>query len=312
MPAGWVAAATIGSALIGGAASRSATSAASDSNAQALTSQEAATANRLAFDKQVYSDGAADRTFASDMARTTATNQAQDRTKYNALQDDQIARGKVYQGVEDTMLGDAKNYDTPDRRAQAESEAMQGVQSSIDTQRASSARALAARGVNPNSGASLALNGQLDLQGAVAKAGAANVARKNIETIGYARKMDAVGLGKGLVGNQATQAGLGLTAGNSSVANSVVPLNVSGAANSAMSAGYGNAAAGYGQLGSNQLATFNIASRYGAGVGQNVGSMFGQLANNPSVQSSIGNTWNRWMTPSNADTVIPMQPGGGY
>jgi len=72
-------------------------------------------------------------------------------------------------------------------------------------------------GVNPNSGRMMAMGNQMALGEAVAKAGAANKARDAVETQGFARKMDAASLGRGLASNQATSAGVALNAGNSAV-----------------------------------------------------------------------------------------------
>ena len=79
MPWGFIAA--IGGALIGADAQSSAAESAANSNAASTAASSQANADRLAFDKQQYADGSANRSFASDLARTTATNQAADRTK---------------------------------------------------------------------------------------------------------------------------------------------------------------------------------------------------------------------------------------
>ena len=264
--------------LAGNSASRQASSQAADANAAALAAQESATGGRLAFDKQVYSDGAADRQFASETARTNAANLAEDRTKYNALQDEQIARGRKFQGTEDAMLADAQNFDTEGKREELAGKAMGDVNQGFANAKAQAVRSQQRMGVDPNSGRALATGNQMAIGQALGLSSAATTARTQAETQGYARKMDAVGLGKGVIGNQATQANLQTTAGNGSVNSSLVPLSVARAANSDMSAGYGNAAAGYQGLASGQASSFYNAQRYGAGVGSNVGNMFGSLS----------------------------------
>ena len=278
MPIGWAAAATVAGAYLSSEAQGDAADSAANSSREATNASASATAERLAFDRQVYTDGAADRAFASDRARTVSNAQDADRIKYNALQDEQIVRGRRYQGVEDQMLGDAQAYDTPERREAAAAQSRADVEMALSGQRAQSNRELEANGVVPGSGKQMAMQGIMDVNGAKLKAGASNAARTQVQTQGYARKMDAVGLGKGLVGSQATQAALGLSSANASVNNAQVPLNVSSAANSAMSMGLGNAAAGYGALGRNQQASFLASQGYGNDVGSNVGSMFGGLA----------------------------------
>lgn len=301
MPVGWAAAATIGAAALSARSQRNASNSASNSSREATNASSSANAERLAFDRQVYTDGAGDRAFASDRARTVSNAQDADRIKYNALQDEQIVRGRRYQGVEDQMLSDAQAYDTPQRREKFAGEAMAGVGSQIDAETEAGNRALASRGVDPSSGASVSMARRSAVTGGAIKASAGNTARNQVETLGYARKMDAVGLGKGLVGNQATQAGLGLNSANASVNNGMVPLNVSGAANSAMSMGLGNAAAGYGALGRNQQAAFQNSQAYGNNAGANVGAMFGGLA------QRYGGGRNNW---SSAGSGLSSQVSG--
>lgn len=289
---GWVAGATVVTGLIGASASRSAASQASDANSRALESQDRATAERLAFDKQQYADGAADRAFASQNARTQSTNQAEDREKYNALQDEQIARGRKFQGVEDQMLADSENYDTTERRESEAQKAQADVNKGFASAHDQSTRDQNRRGVNPNSGAAAAIEGQGRIQQAMGLAGAANTARKQVETQGYARKMDAIGLGKGLVGNQATQAGLQLNAGNASIASSMAPISIQQSSAQQMSNGFGNAAAQYGNNAALQANSFYAAQNYGSGVGKAVGGMFGSLMKTPGLTSGISNAFN--------------------
>jgi hypothetical protein len=61
------------------------------------------------------------------------------------------------------------------------------------------------------------------IQEAAAKAAAGNTARTNTETVGSAKMMDAAGIGRGVISNQATQAQIGLNSGNSSVNNANAP-----------------------------------------------------------------------------------------
>lgn len=281
-----VATAVIGSAIVGGIVSNNSSQRAAQSNdkataaaANAASESEQTARDRLNFEKQVYSDGYNDRALASDTARRESAWQVEDRTKYNALQDEQIKRGKLFQGVENQMLTDSQNYDTESRRDQEAAKAMAEVNSGFSNVKAQDARALARMGINPSSGRSLAIGNQTAIAQASSLAGASNKARNLVETQGYARKMDAVGLGKGLIGNQATQAGLQLNAGNSSVTNAQVPLTVAANANNSMSNAYGNAGASFGNasnLFSNvaglQARNFYGSQAYGRQAGQDMSS----------------------------------------
>jgi hypothetical protein len=61
-------------------------------------------------------------------------------------------------------------------------------------------RAMAARGVNPNSGAGMAMQTQGNLGLAAQRANAMTGARNQAEQMGYARRLDVTGLGRGLAG----------------------------------------------------------------------------------------------------------------
>lgn len=293
----------VGVGLVGASASRSASKKAQASADKATAAQEDATSERLDFDKQTYADGADDRAFASDMARTTAKSQAEDRIKYNALQDEQIARGRKFQASEDRMLVDANNYDTEAKREQMAGRAMADVSQGYASAMAQKTRADQRMGLNPSSGASRSGGTQSAIALAGMLAGAGTKARLDAETTGYARKMDALGLGKGMIGNQATQAGLQMNAGNNSVSNSVAPINVSNSATGAMSNAYGNAASGFSNLAGNRANGFYAAQQYGSNIGSSVGNMFGSILKQPGVTSGISN----W-----ASSAFSPDPMAGY
>lgn len=209
-------------------------------NAAALQSAELSK-EQLAFIKDVYAEGKPARATASAAAmrqsalQETATGQQIALTgKYAGQQDKQF-------GYEDSLRADANAYDSPERQAANADKAMVGVQASMDNTQAQSQRNLARMGINPNSGKSLAMSGQLGIQKAVALAGAANKARTDTEAQGYARKMDSANLGRNLASSQATSANTAMTLGNSSVSNAQVPLTVASNGASMMNSGFSGA-----------------------------------------------------------------------
>lgn len=295
--------ATVGAAAIGAAASNSAARKEANASRESTESVERAAnaseenvTRRLKFDERVFDEGADDREFASDAAREMAGWQRDDRIKYNALQDQQVAHGRVFQGEEDKLLADAQSFDTEAKREELARQAMADVNQGFESAHGQAVRAQQRTGVYPSSGAAQALENGTRIAQATGLAQAANTARRQAEAIGYARRMDAVALGKGVIGNQATQAALQLDAGKSSVENAQVPLTVAGNASGAMSRGYGNAAAGYGSalrgfrgVGGMQAGNFYDAQNYGSKVGSSVGNMFGSILNKPGVTSGIAN-----------------------
>lgn len=288
------------SAVIGSDAQSDAAASAANSSREATNASAKATGDRLSFDQKQYSDGASDRQFASDMARQAATQQSADREKYNGLQDEQVVRGRVFQGAEDQILTDARSYNTTARSDQLASQATADVAQGFSNARGQSIREQQRAGVSPDSGRALALGNQMAIGQATAQATASNNARLKAETTSRALQMDAVGLGKGMIGNQATQAGLQLSAGNSAVGNSVVPINIASSAGGALSAGYGNASNSYGNVGRMQSDNFLNSQRYGMVVGN-------------SVSSGIGNALQRFGDSSFGRSLFsPSVTDGGY
>lgn len=202
---------------------------------------------------------------------------------------DMDARNKtVFQPLEDQIVKDASEYDTPGRRMQAANEATAGVEQAFGSAQDGLNRTLARSGVTPGSGRSLSLMQDAALAKATAVAGATTGAVKNVEQQGYARKMDAAALGKGLVGNQATQQTIAQSGGAQAV-------QASGAANGAatsgaglMSAGFGTALQGQGQAGSLYGQAANLQAQAGdSGLMGALGGVAGMYAGSTAGSTAI-------------------------
>ena len=204
--------------------------------------------------KGEYEKAAPDRAAAAEMARKVSQAQLdsmglQDTATRSMLED----RENLYRPLEQKIVAEANEFDTPERREAAAGRAVADVGQQVNIAQAAQQRNQQRMGVNPNSGAALALGNTMSLGEAATKAGAANTARDNIELQGYARKMDAANLGRGIASSQATSAGVALNQGNSAVANAGVPAQaanqgigvMNGGAASALS-GMGSAAGVYG------------------------------------------------------------------
>lgn len=68
------------------------------------------------------------------------------------------------------------------------------VEQNLAAQRGATLRDMQRKGVNPSSGAAMALQGTMDINAAKLKAGAANAARTQAETVGLARRMTLHGM----------------------------------------------------------------------------------------------------------------------
>ncbi|VTU38235.1 hypothetical protein H4CHR_04373 [Variovorax sp. PBS-H4] len=231
---------------------------------------------QLDWAKQVYHDEAPDRAEAQRIGTEVSEAQlAQMRQQMQITQEAQDDYRGTYRPLEQQIVADANNYDTPERRAAESAAASSDVERSIAAQRGATMREMERAGVNPASGKTLAMQGSMDLGAAKLKAGAANAASKAVETVGYARRMDAANLGRNIASTQGTTAALAQQQGAGAIAaqQSVLAAGQSGNAN--MNAGYqgaqqglAGAGASFGRVGASQdAAAANRASNTAAGVG---------------------------------------------
>lgn len=165
----------------------------------------------------------------------------------------------TFRPVEAKMIDAAMAYDTPERREQEAGQAVADVNTQLGNARDALAARQLSRGVSSTSGNTAALDRSMAVSGAAAAAGAANQARKNVETVGNARMADVANLGRNLASNQATSAGVALQQGNAAVGNSNSANAASQSGANLMQQGYstamqGNQSAGnmYGQVASMQ------------------------------------------------------------
>jgi hypothetical protein len=134
----------------------------------------------------------AERVAASQMAaQDQQMRQAQDYYDYQI---------NTFRPVEQGLVRQAQEFDTEAYREQLASQAAADTARAFGTAEGATARNLARRGVGPGSGNAMAMQGQNALALASARAGAATGARNQAEQLGWARKMDVTGLGRGLAG----------------------------------------------------------------------------------------------------------------
>lgn len=105
---------------------------------------------------------------------------------------------QVYAPIEDKYVTDAQNYDTPEQREKAAAAANADVTQGYDDQRSQQERQLASYGISPDSGKFAVVNDRLRGQEAAQEAAAQNNARQQVQNTGWARRTDALSLGKGL------------------------------------------------------------------------------------------------------------------
>jgi predicted house-cleaning noncanonical NTP pyrophosphatase (MazG superfamily) len=163
----------------------------------------------------------------------------------------------TFRPLEQRLVKEAEEYNTEANREKLASQAASDVQQAYGVARDQNNRSLTRMGVNPNAARFGALNNQMAIRQAADTAGSMTKARSDAEAMGFARRMDASALGRGLATNATKAYG--------------VSLNASGqAGNSAMQGGQFMSNA-YGQ-GSNMLG--QATSAYGT-----AGNIYGQEFN---------------------------------
>jgi hypothetical protein len=255
-----VAAAVVGSAVVGGIASSSASSkassSASNSASKSTEASERVAMAQLDFAKQQDADNKVRMEKADALTEKVTTKQLEAMDKNMALADDYDQYNKsTFRPLEQRIVDEAEKYDSPEEQERAAGAASASVKQNVSQATAANQRTLARMGVNPNSGRAMVTANETAITGALGEAAAENTARTSVKTLGAAKRMDAASLGRNLPSSQATSAGLGITAGNSAV-NATATTNgtaISGA-NSVgglySSAGnqFSNASANYSQI----------------------------------------------------------------
>jgi len=124
----------------------------------------------------------------------------------------------VFRPIEDRIVKDANEWDSPERQSDRAAEAKADVMTNASQQKGATERNLASMGVNPNSGRYAGATKAVEQNTALAGAGAQNKARNQVRTEGMALRSDAANMGRGLPSQAAQGAALGLKAGNSALA----------------------------------------------------------------------------------------------
>lgn len=107
---------------------------------------------------------------------------------------------RTFRPLEQGLVADATRFSTEGYREQQARDAAAATGRAFGVMQDAAGRAAASRGVNPNSGAGMALQSQNMLGLAAGRANAMTGARNQAEQMGFARRLDVTGLGRGLAG----------------------------------------------------------------------------------------------------------------
>lgn len=190
----------------------------------------------------------------------------------------------VFQPLQDEFIKTAKEYDSPEKQAQAAAEARADVVKAMDLQRQANTRQMARMGINPNSGRFQEQNRLDNLNTALASAGAQNAARTQVRDKGLALKADAINIGSGLASSTAAAYGLGLNAGNAATGNSVqansnwrANVGIVGQGMQGAMQGYANQGNMLNSLYGNQLNAWSAQQQANATSAAGIGSLIGTI-----------------------------------
>ena len=203
-----------------------------------------------------------------------------------AIAEDQFQRYKTkFEPLQDELIAEAKAYDTAANRERIAGEAMGDVSTQFELQRQNEKMRAGQYGIDPTSGRYRGMAEASNINEAATKASAATRARTAAEQLGWAKKMDAIGLGSGIFGNQATSTGLALNAGGAAIGAGQVPISNYGAMGSSLNSATGTAMGGWssvGQLGVGKynadVSAYNAQQQASAAGSAGLGSALGSIA----------------------------------
>jgi len=148
----------------------------------------------------------------------------------------------TFRPVERGLVADAQRFNTEDYRNQLASKASADAGLAFSQNQRMNQRAMGSMGVNPNSGKFAGMQNASNLALSAQRANAMTNSRTQADQMGYARRLDAVGMGRGLAGASAA------AYGGASGAGSMAGQNTQSAGQNYM----GNMAIGAGTIGNGQ------------------------------------------------------------
>ncbi len=177
--------------------------------------QVAATVAGAVISNELFGDGgASDANAAAANANNASAQASRDQT---ALANDQWNYYKQnFQPLESGLVAEAKGYGSPAEVEKAAADAHSDVTRAYGLQRDVAARNARSFGLDPSSGRYVDAARELALSEAASDAGAQNIARQGIKNLAFGKKLDVVGIGKGIPAS--ASAGLNAASANISAA----------------------------------------------------------------------------------------------
>ena len=236
-----------------------------DASADAARIQAGLGRDQLAFAREQYDRSAPVlEQIANQQIAAQDEQMSQARDYYNYQKD-------TYRPLERGLVADAQNFNTEAYQNQVASQAAADAGRAFGIGQQQNQRAMASMGANPNSGRFAGMQNATGLQQAAMRANAMTGARNQAQQMGYARKLDAAGLGRGLAGASAA------AYGGASNAGSMAGQNAQSAGQNYM----GNMAIGSGTIGAGQQMQIgglgNILNNQTSAYVNTAGSVLGDI-----------------------------------
>lgn len=235
--------------------------------AERLGTRQMDFAQRQYEEQKPYLQNIADTLVASQKQQT---EQGKDYFNYNV---------ETFRPLEKGLVADAEKFNTESYREQLAQKAAADVQQAFQGAQGVSMREATRRGINPNSGAFGAASNANALKLAAATAGAQTGARAQAEQLGFARRLDAAGLGRNLAG-ASSAAYAGATGAGTAGANTSMAAGDQYNRTFGQGAGYSMTGAQMGITGAGNILN-SQGNAYNAGInadGQMKGAVLGAAA----------------------------------
>lgn len=223
---------------------------------------EALGREQLEFSRQQYAElkPLAERVFGSQVA-AQEQQMRQGQEYYDYLRN-------TFQPIERGLAREAESFNTEAYRERMAQQAAADAAQAFQGAQGVTFREAARRGVNPASGAFGAAQRSTGLALAAAQAGGMNKARQQAEQTGWARRLDVVGLGRGLSGASTAAYGGATSAGSAGINTAMAP-------GTQYMQGMGQAGQTYGNILSSQTSAYNAGlsqpDPFGSIVGMGLG-----------------------------------------
>lgn len=209
-----------------------------------------------------------------DISDFNLTNAKEDRQRWE----------DVFRPQEDDFIEEAKNYDTPERRATEIGRVQADAAQKSDQAREASLRQLEGYGINPGATRYAGLDRGARMQLAATQAALSNETSRAVEDTGRNLKLAAINIGRGLPAQSGAQFGTAMS-GASGGLNSELATTGSAASTTGTAPAYaGMATSGYAGAANvvnagyqNDLAAFKAQQAQSSGIGKLVGAGAGMF-----------------------------------